>query len=56
MKKFNEFQFGINLVNLIDDYSKRPETEYNQGYLDALQTVSEAFTNEHYTESDESDE
>ena len=37
MTEFNEYQFGLELVKLIDDYSDREKTEYNQGYLDALQ-------------------
>ena len=30
MTEFNEYQFGIELVKLIDDYSDREKTEYNE--------------------------
>ena len=53
MTEFNEYQFGLELVKLIDDYSDREKTEYNQGYLDALQRVCAAFSGNHYEEGDE---
>lgn len=50
MKVFNEEAFANDLTESIDEYAKKDKTDYNQGYLDALMTVSAEFAQDHVEE------